>query len=286
MTPWNSGTKALALCFLTTLMFLFQSGEAPAAILLDWGSTRSAASTNLAVGSSVDNGHTRTWLDVKSSTKADYTGAPIRAMLEQSTDNSSPADLAIAKISAGAEIDDILVLKGIVENPGSATIRGLIYFQKADFLNGGNNEPISLADHSTLTLNIRKANGTTSVRMAVLQGSQWYISDVAFNIPAAGDIVTLTDLSSHTWGAWSPIGGALPALPESYSVATSTLTDIQAFGFYFEATRNNAAPEINITGFKVDAEVGSIPEPSLALLSGFGLLALGCWQRYRNKPAK
>ncbi len=273
--------KVLALGVLAAIALLFSPSKSEATLLIDWGKATATKNTNLDLGSQANSGKTRTYSNVKSPT-SDYSDTPFRGMLEQTMSTTGPANFSIARINATNP--DYLLIRGSRESetPGSTTIRGLIYFEQAHFLNGGDHATVSLADDSTIALNIRKFNGSGSIRMAVFDGTHWYLSETSFS---STGLVTLTNFSSESWAAWSASSQPLPELPTDFPIDTSSLTNIQAFGFYFESTQPDITKyaELEFLTFKVDAVVTTIPEPSVAFLSGAAVLATGGWMLRRRR---
>ena len=164
---------------------------------------------------------------------------------------------------------------------GTVTMRGLAFFKKEDFLNGGSNGTVNFSEGGSLSLNVSSLLGeATQVRLAVyaLVGETWgwYLSEG--NRTSSGTL-TVSNAGLANWAPYvvttTPSSLGLNAAPTTYNVSGASFTEIGAFGFYFTgrsaATLNNTATMF-ATSYQVNATV--IPEPGVAMLSigGLGLL--------------
>lgn len=250
--------------------------------LINWG-TNLPDSRNVALnlGTASDYNKTRIWWNAQSPASG-YADTPFRAILEQTLSISGAQNLKYATLHYSSAS---LWVQGESESstPSSTVIRGLIAFDQSSFLNGGDSSTVTLGDESTMSLDIRKTTGVISVRMAVLDGTQWYLS--ANSVSGSGNF-SLTQFSGESWGQWSPSGaGTLPIVPDHFPVQSTSFTDIKGFGFYFESTqtRIDRVAEVQFTGFQVNA-VTAIPEPSTAMLSGVAILGTGLLRlRHRSR---
>jgi hypothetical protein len=149
-------------------------------------------------------------------------------------------------------------------------------FQKEDFLNGGSSQSnISLGSGSLLTMSLSASVGARAY-FAVLNGSQWYVSQTSFTGNATHSL-SGTALQSAGWGLWNPTGGAnsrLGDLPVSFDVATAGLTNISGFGI----VSSNQATAGSSTSLGIGAfTVTAIPEPSTLLsllVAGLGWIVV------------
>ena len=149
-------------------------------------------------------------------------------------------------------------------------------FQKEDFLNGGSSQSnISLGSGSLLTMSLVASVGARAY-FAVLNGSQWYVSQTSFTGNATHSL-SGTALQSAGWGLWNPTGGAnsrLGDLPVSFDVATAGLTNISGFGI----VSSNQATAGSSTSLGIGAfTVTAIPEPSTLLsllVAGLGWIVV------------
>jgi hypothetical protein len=175
----------------------------------------------------------------------------------------------------GVGSDSISFVRG--GTPGIA-LDGFTFtaFQKEDFLNGGSSQSnISLGSGSLLTMSLSASVGARAY-FAVLNGSQWYVSQTSFTGNATHSL-SGTALQSAGWGLWNPTGGAnsrLGDLPVSFDVATAGLTNISGFGI----VSSNQATAGSSTSLGIGAfTVTAIPEPSTLLsllVAGLGWIVV------------
>ncbi len=203
------------------------------------------------------------------------------------------------QIQNNAEQDRIYVqTRGLNVNtlPGdTANAQGFFFWNKEDFLDGESlSEPLQLSSLSELYLNApygRVSNST--VRFAVQSGGVWYLSEKALvtgeKLATALGSITLTELSESAWAQWgvqaSPTS-LLDAAPGTFDVLGSTLNDITAVGFYYDATyiKSNAVM-LGFSEFRVTAT--TIPEPgTTAMLGGAALLLIGFAAARRARQRK
>ena len=146
-------------------------------------------------------------------------------------------------------------------------------YYKEDFLNGGAAQTVSLESGSAITLDIQIALSAVQFQLAVLQGSQWYVSETAYTTTGA-KALSGASLQNENWGLWNPNGGAnsrLGALPVTFGSATSGFTDIDAFGVVmYGTTPANNSIGVAYSQFSVDV----VPEPGVLSLGLFGIGAL------------
>lgn len=161
------------------------------------------------------------------------------------------------------------------------------YWDKADFLNGGNAVNVSLETMSTFSLEIRNSTNVQDdihLHFVIRQGNQFYASEAFFGgtgisqtelgylgIIPDGGIATYTPSSHPTlgWKAYNPNGLDLQWSHGPW--VNPTFNDITAVGFYFDTlgfTQNNSDLEIDAFSFT------GIPEPASAVLALAGFSAL------------
>ncbi len=269
-------TKNLQRCVIASL-FAVSALSVHAAPIVSWGN-----STGYVTG-------TANFTNVSGQTSGDYwrNGAPgevtpnagysapsgktedIFAVFQQQTVAATKtfAALNIADDAAG----DFIRMTG----QNNSTLSGLIYFTKTGFLNGYNSGTLSMGqvDEMSWTLAGNNSADTTSIRLAVLNGTQWYVSSANSTSNAAGT-VAFDNLASTTWGTWNPSSFPLDAAFGTFG--TPSLTDVQAFGMYFTTTRSSQT-RLNISGFEVIA----IPEPGTLALVGIAPGSLLLFRRKR-----
>jgi hypothetical protein len=208
------------------------------------------------------------------STPTDRTGG-IYGVFQQET-TATTKTYSSLRLFNGTTGSDFINLVG--QSP--STLSGLIYFTKNEFLNGFNSGAFSLSSVEEIKLTLAAdSTGTAVLRPAVLNGTDWYLSSSSSADISAG-IRTFQDVGSSTWATWDPSEFPLPPAPGSFGTSSDTLTDIQAFGFYFNVQREGQA-RLNVSGYEVTA----VPEPatvSLLLLSAAGLWAARLVKRRRS----
>lgn len=201
---------------------------------------------NLSAYSTTDNGGSRTWnysLTAQLNPQAGYTPGtgetgPFYGALEAT--NSSgvvivPPTTSMVIYNGTAPVGDYFRFRtGTNSVVVDQTLKALVVFKKADFL-AVTNGFFWLDATSTMNLRIKaKSAGTLLARMAVLNGSQWYLSSSSAS--AVGDF-TISDCAAQNWGVWNPATAPIAAPPASFTVPGSDLTDIQAVGFYISVVR-------------------------------------------------
>jgi hypothetical protein len=267
--------KKLQSCFIASLFVL----SLQAVEIVNWGNSNEYATgtanfTN--IGGETSENFWRSGDPANVTPSTNYSAPSgktndIFAVFQQQTTDSNTTFVAL-NIADGETNNDFIRMTG----RNNSTLSGLIYFTKSGFLNGYDSGSLGLStvEEINWTLADQSVADSTSLRMAVLNGSQWYLSSAQSTSNAAGT-TTFEDLGSVTWATWDPTGFPLDAAPGSFSVASSSLTDIQAFGMYFSTTRTTQT-RLNISGFEVIA----IPEPGTLALVG---IALGSVLLFRRK---
>jgi hypothetical protein len=148
-------------------------------------------------------------------------------------------------------------------------------FKQSDFLNGGNAGTVTLDLTSSigLTYDFNTLPATSTLRMIIKDGSQYYVSGTAFNPSNYGSSsISGAGLLAETWAAYSPSGTDM-RLPTT-GFGSHTFTDITAAGFGWDVneTASSQTWDLRVATFNFNAAV--VPEPGAALLCGFGLLTL------------
>jgi len=142
------------------------------------------------------------------------------------------------------------------------------FWKKEDFLNGGNNNPVSFDAKSTISVHIsRYWSGIEGGRWVVQEGTQFYMSEKTFGVggTAAGLRKSHTLYPTTTkWALYNPV----EPWDIRFNAATAvyedrTFTDVTAVGFYFY--RDNLVvgnTQIKYHAFEVVANVTREEKPS------------------------
>jgi hypothetical protein len=159
----------------------------------------------------------------------------------------------------------------------------LVTFKAAEFLNGG----VAPGDYlGSASLSIRDGRGDLgwSVRFALKNGADWYLSDANFAASETVAPVALDYTSGGLWAAFTPSTADSAALMTgaglTYNVNGDTLDDIQEVGFFFEGIASGTTrTRVDLSGFTAEA----IPEPgTFVLLSSAGAALLTARRRLRS----
>ncbi|MBE2204017.1 MAG: PEP-CTERM sorting domain-containing protein [Chthoniobacterales bacterium] len=262
-----------------------------ATVVADWGGDYVSVDQALAVPTPV--GSAPTWTYKYSASTAISPASGYTAPSGKSgtfygaleVTNSEAANAASAwdaspRIQNNAAADRIRLRSKALAASGTSAVTGLVFFKKTDFLNSMSS-PSQIKFDSTSNFTMSLATNVGSVRLAVLDGSQWYLS--SYNFTSGSGNISLSNLASENFGAWSidSTSAPLPAVPGSFGIAGSTFTDIQAVGFYFSGSTNTTGvtPGVQATAFSVSA----VPEPSTSLLMGVGLTGVLLMARRRRQ---
>ncbi len=280
------------ICLLASLLLTL---PASASSLVHWGGkyiTDDSAATNFTLGTATSLANGTIWKYNAAASKSpavrydsDASSATFYGAL-QMTYGSGSSGSQFARVVSDSATSDYLFFKTATAAGGSASasLAGLVFWNKADFLGGfGEAASIPLTSLTEWTSGVRFVRGTAEARFAVLNDGKWYLSETRYTQTtgasgADGTVFALNTINSSLWAEWSISGDTAPlnSAPGSYTVEASTLDNVQAVGLYFTTTINGTrAAEIHFEDFKVTAipEAGSI---TLALL-GAGA-ALG-WLR-------
>lgn len=211
----------------------------------------------------------------------DYFGGTFHGAVSINTiDNVVAGSLAAANYGVHNAGTDHLVVHSQHSGNHHHTWDALFFWDKADFLNGGDSMPVSLDNDSVITvsfLNSSLNKGDEHLHYLIRDGSQWYISRKYYGpaigpdrlgpLPTGGD--ASLDPSATDWAPYNPTGLNLHYATTAGS--PHTFTDITAFGFFMDSEDfSQNSSRIEISGFTVIA----IPEPSGVWLALGGLLPL------------
>jgi hypothetical protein len=134
----------------------------------------------------------------------------------------------------------------------------------------------------TLTAKVIPTSGldmlSNDVRLVVRSGSDYFVSNNGFSVPAAGELTNVT-IDASSWLAYTPETSILGAFDTN---VVNGLTAIDAVGIYIKVNTFDQATSYSLRTNIASLEVTAVPEPSTyAALAG--LLALGfvAWRRRR-----
>lgn len=153
---------------------------------------------------------------------------------------------------------------------------GFWFWDKADFLNGGNSNTVTFDANSSISVsNFRLSTNVAECRWVVRDGTQFYISESKFGTTTlSGQNPTVTKYSVQTlsptttkWALYSPGAGGVPyAIRFNSKTAVfedHTFTDVTAVGFY--AGRDSlfaGNTQLKWHAFEVVANVTRTDKPS------------------------
>lgn len=126
-------------------------------------------------------------------------------------------------------------LPALVEH-GYQNARGLIYWEKAEFLSHAN-KSVRLEDLSEFLLECPEIRSGKKVWFALRSRGQWYLSEEMTVEPGVSEIC-LKDPSAASWQKWDfpPESNTLEIPDGIPEIDGKTLDEIEAVGFYFDAT--------------------------------------------------
>jgi hypothetical protein len=203
--------------------------------------------------------------------------------------NPEGAGQTLQPNAAGAEEDGPDYLRLETQHSGNYhhTFAYLVYWDKSDFLNGGNTQTITLDMLSAFSLNIRNSSNFTDhahLHFVLRNGTQFYTSEAFYNGVGAsaengflgavpdGGIATYNPIDQgFGWKPYDPDGLDLQWTHGGY--LNPTFDNITGVGFYFDTLGfDQNHNDIEIRGFSFSA----VPEHSIAFLAigGFGMMTL------------
>jgi len=185
----------------------------------------------------------------------------------------------------------------------------LMYWDQADFLNGGDSVPVTFDENSSATIEIGQGpveNLTDAeVRLLVRDAfGNFWLSQAAFTSPNSNDLFTwnsanqgFTSTSDGFWALYDPTS-AFPKTPGPgtsaagsdlrFDQGSATFTEqnfssITAIGYYFENDTFHNNLDFHIASFSAIA-AAPVPEPSTITLLGVTALGLLGYRKRKRKP--
>lgn len=258
--------------------FLFtNTDKANATLIVDWGGDYVTSDSPLNVGTPTTGSgwitHHYSFTNAINPDGPTFYGA---FSLENGSGTGTPA-FTFLDLSESAVGDRVRIYATAMS--GSLTARGMVFFKKEDFLNGGSNGIVTFDENSSLTINVTSSGGNTrQVRAAVyalVDGEwNWYVS---LTTKAGTTSYVFSDLANEEWGLYN-INSSMAPLPNALTGSSNyqpfVFDDIGAVGIFFNYVRNteNGALSLYFNSLEVNATV--IPEPSSAALVGGVMLSL------------
>lgn len=258
-----------------------------ATVIVDWGGDYVSSNTNLndragnyatpGLGLWIYNGTTRTspatgYVPPEGKSGTFYWGGYIT---RGDGGNPGQRDFTNANVTDSASNDYIRFSKQVAGT--SLSVSSFVSFLKEDFLNGYADQNVLFEPGSALSVTTNSVLGCT-YRLAVLDGTQWYLSDASASVTGTLSL-SGTSLLTSQWGAWSPTGGAnsrLGDVPATFDVSGSGFSDIQGVGvFSFFSSPTAGSVNLQITSLTF------VPEPSTLWMAGLGVAVF--WVGFRRR---
>lgn len=219
--------------------------------VVDWGGSFVEKTTNLVLPSATASDGIMTYPYSDSAPVTAVTNyvvasgrtGPIYAALQVESGDGTAREFFRALLRDRPEGDDIYLQteSGVT---GTNRVRGLFFSQRQDFLGGKDRASVAL-DGLRGEVNITAMHRGT-VRFAVRNGDSWYVSEASAGAPG---LFVAENLGAQGWGAWNPAGVPLADAPGKFETSGATLTDVTAFGFYFDAERVGSAVSFAFDAF-------------------------------------
>lgn len=140
---------------------------------------------------------------------------------------------------------------GITAGTGNTinSFTGVVYWDKADFLNGGSSAIISLDGSSSLSLNV-PAGSNLRGRWVIRDGDKYYVSNGTTNfITNSSGSFSLSGaaLMATNWDEYTPATSLAWTSNPDTTRASSSFTNVTGVGFYFLHSNPVSGQNFNIT---------------------------------------
>ena len=154
----------------------------------------------------------------------------------------------------------------------NTTLKGMLVWDKSDFLGAAQSQKISFSSGDYISYQTGPITlGTGDFRIAVKKGDDWYVSATTGHTGTTTYNNNTAALTALTWYDMDTSNYTIG------SVASITLSDIDAVGLYLSGARTGNLSRVSIQNFTVAA----IPEPATIGMLGFGgLLAFLLRRQY------
>lgn len=235
--------------------------------VVNWGGDYVSANQNFVRPTTVTNGSVVTYTYSSNTAITPASGytvpegrtGPIYGAWQVTSLGDPPATNMQSRVVNNAAGDRIYFLAST-----NARVQGLIFFNKQDFLNGYSNVTLSL-NGVVGSMNTTAISFGQALRYAVQSGGSWYLSET--NKTTAGSFSNVS-LQDQNWGVWDPSTTPFGTVPATFDTLGTSITDVSAFGFYFQIERATSA------SIELDSFVIAVPEPSTIGLLGLSAGAL------------
>lgn len=181
----------------------------------------------------------------------------------------------------------------LATNNTAPAFRGLIVFDKSDFLNDMNEPTVGFDGSSSLSFTGFVGGYRANIRWVVQDNDNWYISDASFTGSGASDFwgavasSTLNDPNNQLWVSYTPIlsdsaGPYLYNAAPGSGYATHTFSNIQSVGVYFDSYGVPSSGDGTYTNFGLQQFTVNgiaVPEPGTFALAGLALAGLAVLRR-------
>lgn len=275
------------LILLLTLGLCTLSTHLSAVVVVNWGGDYVSANQNFArtgtafaINSSIDPVNNSSYMSLSESVamspSSDYSGTSSRFYGGYTFVQKDSNPERTNRITDSTTADYIQILTRRVD------AAQIVMWQKADFLNGGEDNPVGVEAGSELSITTRRTV-SSNFRFLIKNDGQYYLSATSYN---PGSLTTTTlSLNTAEFYDYAVSDGSInlfftpPVDPED-TVVGSAFQDIQAVGYVYFANASSGNA-IDTSGFSANLAV--IPESATTslLLGLFVVIGTVAWRKYR-----
>ena len=143
---------------------------------------------------------------------------------------------ALTNVTLNVSVNTTGKLVVQAQGSGAATAKGLLLWDKADFLTNST-ATLSFGTNSSITANLSRNDGTA--QWVIRNGSTYYISQTTNGT----GLVALNGTNMGNWASWDPTanGGATFTNVPTSGFSAQTFSNVTAVGIFFNDTRTGAA---------------------------------------------
>ena len=184
-----------------------------------------------------------------------YSGAPIYGGIQASKVNTTTASFQDRAIKNGTTADALSVRS---QNEGN--FHAVIFFAKADFINGGNSNSVSFDQNSSLYIKFNREENLGELRWLVRDGSNFYVSQ---SLIGSGYLSFSSDNSDGNWATFNP-QNSLNFNASGASFVDRNFSNITAVGFIADKDPITSSRHwMEFSQFKVEANIGTTTPANL-----------------------